>query len=75
MAVTLNEDLDYFGQTVNIAARVQSFADAGEICLTEGLYAAPGVRELLVGHDVEEFDAPLRGVEANARVFRVTAQS
>jgi class 3 adenylate cyclase len=75
IAVTLNENLDYFGQTVNIAARVQSFADAGEICLTEGLYAAPGVRELLAGHDVEEFDAPLRGVEANARVFRVTGRS
>ena len=75
IAVTLNENLDYFGQTVNIAARVQSFADAGEICLTEALYTAPGVRELLTGHDVEEFDAPLRGVEGNARVYRITGRS
>ena len=44
IAVTLNENLDYFGQTVNIAARVQSFAGAGEICLTEALYMAPSVR-------------------------------
>jgi class 3 adenylate cyclase len=73
IAVTLNENLDYFGQTVNIAARVQSFADAGEICLSEALYTAPGVRDLLAGHDVAEFDAPLRGVEGNARVYRVTA--
>lgn len=72
IAVTLNENLDYFGQTVNIAARVQSFADAGEICLTEALYTAPGVRELLITHDVQEFDAPLRGVEGNARVYRIT---
>ena len=28
LAVTLNDRLDYFGQTVNIAARVQSLADA-----------------------------------------------
>lgn len=75
IAVTLNENLDYFGQTVNIAARVQSFADAGEICLTEALYAAPGVRELLAGQDLDEFDAPLRGVEGNARVHRVIARS
>ncbi|WP_407159478.1 DUF5939 domain-containing protein [Bradyrhizobium sp. STM 3557] len=75
IAVTLNENLDYFGQTVNIAARVQAFADAGEICLTEALYTAAGVRQLLAGHDVEEFDAPLRGVEGNARVYRVTARS
>jgi class 3 adenylate cyclase len=75
IAVTLNENLDYFGQTVNIAARVQSFADAGEICLTEALYTASGVRELLAGRDVEAFDAPLRGVEGNARVYRVTGRS
>ncbi|MGY4627592.1 DUF5939 domain-containing protein [Bradyrhizobium sp. USDA 4486] len=75
IAVTLNENLDYFGQTVNIAARVQSFAGAGEICLTEALYTAPGVRQLLAGHDVEEFDAPLRGVEGDARVYRTTGRS
>jgi class 3 adenylate cyclase len=75
IAVTLNENLDYFGQTVNIAARVQSFADAGEICLTEALYTAPGVRQLLAGHNVEEFDAPLRGVEGDARVYRATGRS
>jgi class 3 adenylate cyclase len=71
IAVTLNENLDYFGQTVNIAARVQSFADAGEICLTEALYTAPGVRDLLAGYDVVAFDAPLRGIEGDARVYRV----
>ncbi|MBR0753051.1 adenylate/guanylate cyclase domain-containing protein [Bradyrhizobium jicamae] len=75
IAVTLNENLDYFGQTVNIAARVQSFADAGEICLTEALYTASGVRELLTGRDVEGFEAPLRGVEGSARVYRVTGRS
>lgn len=75
IAVTLNENLDYFGQTVNIAARVQSFADAGEICLTEALYTCPAVRQLLAGHDVAEFDAPLRGVEGEAHVYRVTGRS
>jgi len=75
IAVTLNDNLDYFGQTVNIAARVQSFADAGDICLTEALYTAPGVPELLAGHAVETFDAPLRGVEGDARVHRVNGRS
>jgi class 3 adenylate cyclase len=75
IAVTLNDNLDYFGQTVNIAARVQSFADAGEICLTEALYTAPGVGEVLAGRPVEAFDAPLRGVEGDARVYRITGRS
>ncbi|HEY7610172.1 MAG TPA: DUF5939 domain-containing protein [Alphaproteobacteria bacterium] len=73
IAVTLNDNLDYFGQTVNVAARVQSLADEGEICLSEALYAAPGVRDLLGGRRVLPFDAPLRGVEGSMRVYRVAA--
>ena len=71
IAVTLNENLDYFGQTVNVAARVQSLAGAGEICISEALNAAPGVSHLLVGYKVVEFDAPLQGVEGNACVYRI----
>jgi class 3 adenylate cyclase len=74
IAVTLNENLDYFGQTVNVAARVQSLADAGDICISEALYSAPGVSQLLAGHKIVEFDAPLRGVEGNACVYRVVRE-
>jgi class 3 adenylate cyclase len=34
LAVMLNERQDYFGQTVNIASRVQNLADARAICAT-----------------------------------------
>jgi hypothetical protein len=71
IAVTLNENLDYFGQTVNVAARVQSLAEAGEICISEALYSAPGVGQILTGLKIVEFDAPLRGVEGDACVYRV----
>jgi class 3 adenylate cyclase len=71
IAVTLNDNLDYFGQTVNVAARVQALAEAGEICLSEAVYTAPGVTALLAGRNVVAFDAPLRGVEGNASVYRV----
>ena len=74
IAVTLNENLDYFGQTVNVAARVQALADAGEICISEALYSAPGVSGLLSGHEVAAFDAPLHGVEGNACVYRIGRQ-
>lgn len=76
IAVTLNENLDYFGQTVNVAARVQSLAGAGEICIciSEALYSAPGVSDLLSGHKVIAFDAPLHGVEGNACVHRIIRQ-
>lgn len=65
----------HFGQTVNIAARVQSLANGSEICMTESLYTAPGVRELLAGHDVISFDAPLRGMEGKARMYRLISPS
>jgi class 3 adenylate cyclase len=71
IAVSLNENLDYFGQTVNVAARVQSLADAGEICISEALFSAPGVSKLLAGHRLIAFEAPLPGVEGIACVYRV----
>ncbi|MFL5015465.1 MAG: DUF5939 domain-containing protein [Rhizobium sp.] len=71
IAVTLNDNLDYFGQTVNVAARVQSLADAGEICISEALYTAPGVIHLLADHHVVEFGSSLHGVEGNASVYRI----
>lgn len=74
IAVTLNENLDYFGQTVNVAARIQSLADAGEICISEALYSASGVSDLIRGQKIIAFDAPLHGVEGNACVYRIVRQ-
>ncbi len=53
IAVTLNERLDYFGQTVNIAARVQQLAGADEICISGDVQSAEGVAALLGGLQVE----------------------
>jgi class 3 adenylate cyclase len=59
-AVTANGILDYFGQTVNVAARLQSEARAGELVMTADLYQRS---EATVGSlAVEEFDAHLKGV-------------
>ena len=42
LAVTLNERLDYFGQTVNLAARVQALSGAHEIVVTDAVLGEPG---------------------------------
>jgi class 3 adenylate cyclase len=73
IAVTLNERLDYFGQTVNIAARVQNLADADEIFVSQDVYEAAGVRDGLTGFVVEPRVAQLRGVQQELPVFRVGA--
>ncbi|HEV8246697.1 MAG TPA: adenylate/guanylate cyclase domain-containing protein, partial [Polyangiaceae bacterium] len=71
IAVTLNDRLDFFGQTVNIAARVQGLADADEIYITEEVYRAPGVTDLLEGFDVTAHAANLKGVQRTVKVYRV----
>ena len=71
IAVTLNERLDYFGQTVNIAARVQNLADGDEICITEEVYGTPGVAEIIAPYPVAKSEAELRGVSKAMSVYRL----
>jgi class 3 adenylate cyclase len=73
LAVTLNERLDYFGQTVNIASRVQSLAEAGEIVVTDDVLAHAGADELVERHRVEPGSAELRGVAGTLAVHRIRA--
>ncbi len=72
IAVTLNDRLDYFGQTVNTAARVQGVASADELCMTQDVMEAPGVRELLKGMKVAEESARLKGIADLVKVYRVS---
>ncbi|WP_282610081.1 adenylate/guanylate cyclase domain-containing protein [Pelagibius sp. Alg239-R121] len=72
LAINAGQTLDYFGQTVNIAARVQGLADAGEICLTSALNDNDEVPALLTrsgfcGHPEL---ARLKGVSAEEQIFR-----
>ena len=47
IAVTLNDRLDYFGRTVNLAARLQGESRGGDIVVSEAMADEPGVQELL----------------------------
>jgi class 3 adenylate cyclase len=71
IAVTLNDELDYFGQTVNIASRVQEMADASEIWITEDVWRYPGVHALLEAYPAEPRTAEFRGMEQPMTVVSV----
>ena len=73
IAVTLNERLDYFGQTVNIASRVQHLADADEIYVSESAYEDAGVKAAVEPFRVESRIAKLRGVQQDLRVYCIAA--
>jgi class 3 adenylate cyclase len=47
IAVALNDRIDYFGQDVNIAARVQGLADVNEVCISAAAMEAPGVADIV----------------------------
>jgi class 3 adenylate cyclase len=74
LAVTLNDRLDYFGQTVNIAARVQSLAGADEIVVTDDVLSLPGAAELVAGLQVDRSAVELKGIAGDVAVHRVHAQ-
>lgn len=71
VAVTFNDQLDYFGQTVNAAARVQSLARAGEIVVSDEVLTAEGVADAIGGLPVETETARVRGFAEPITVHRL----
>jgi class 3 adenylate cyclase len=71
LSVTLNERPDYFGTTVNIAARVQGLSQGGDVVLTDAVRDDPQVAALLAGYALESDSAALKGVDEPVRVHRV----
>jgi class 3 adenylate cyclase len=47
IVVTLNDRLDYFGSTVNLAARLQGQSKGGDIVLSQEIAADPAVAPIL----------------------------
>ncbi|WJR78507.1 adenylate/guanylate cyclase domain-containing protein [Bradyrhizobium sp. NP1] len=73
LAVMLNERQDYFGQTVNIAARVQSLSTAQEMHITGPVIDAPAVAEILDREAIRPIpkEAALRGIADKVLVYEI----
>lgn len=67
IAVTLNDRLDYFGSTVNVASRLEKFAGGGDVIVSEAVYADPEVRDFLREQEsklrAESFREMLKGFD------------
>jgi class 3 adenylate cyclase len=74
IVVTLNDRLDYFGQTVNIAARVQGLADAGEIYITDEAFNYPGVDAVVQPYECIPMQADVKGVRSQLKVHKIAAR-
>jgi class 3 adenylate cyclase len=73
LAVTLNDRLDYFGQTVNIASRVQGLAMSHSIFATEPVVRHAPTARLLAenGLVAQERRCALRGIAEEFTVYEI----
>ncbi|MGN6106910.1 MAG: DUF5939 domain-containing protein [Kofleriaceae bacterium] len=53
IAVRLNANADFFGSTVNVAAKLQALAEGYQIAMSEATYDAPGVAQYLAEQAAE----------------------
>ena len=73
LAVNLNSSIDYFGNTVNLAAKIQAIASAGQVGFTESVLNDPEVKNLLKekGLQPEKLDFEMKWAKRMLPVYRV----
>ncbi len=74
LAVNLNDKLDYFGTTVNLAARLQGQSQGGDVVISEKLRQDPAVARLLeeMGVKVTPFETSIKGFDEHFHLYRLT---
>jgi class 3 adenylate cyclase len=76
IVVTLNDRLDYFGSTANLAARLQGESKGGDIVVSQALAADPAVAPLLRGVASAAETATVKGFATPVAFLRlIPAQS
>lgn len=71
LAVNAEDRLDYFGQSVNRAARIQAQSIGGDVVIAESLTEDPRVRQVIQGIRAESFLADLKGDSPQVPLLRL----
>jgi len=71
LVVRANERLDFFGSTVNLAARLEGKAAPGHLMLTEDLAQDKAVAPLLQGRALRVQEASLKGIRETQRLVSI----
>jgi class 3 adenylate cyclase len=75
IAVTLNDRLDYFGSTVNLAARLEGESTGRDVVLSETVATDPEVASVLGGLSSRTATAMVRGFSEPVRYLRIVADA
>jgi class 3 adenylate cyclase len=72
ISVTLNERLDYYGSTVNIAARLEGEGAGGQITMSQAFVSDIAVQSMLSQLEVKERVVELKGIAGPVFIFLIT---
>jgi len=72
ISITLNGRLDYYGSTVNLAARLQAEGQAGDISMTQSVGEDPAVNKILQSYNPRLLERHLKGVEGSLPILQIT---
>jgi class 3 adenylate cyclase len=70
ISVTLNGRLDYYGEAVNLAARLEGLGSGGDITMSKTFASDPGVSAMLLDYDLREREENLKGFIAPVRIVQ-----
>ena len=75
IAVTLNDRLDYFGSTVNVAARLEALSQGDDVIISSDMSADPAVADWLNDPannlDVQRIETMLKGFDQYFDLYSV----
>jgi adenylate cyclase len=73
IAVNLNDKIDYFGTSVNMAARIQGLSDGREIMISEKFFNDSFAKKFLEEKkwDVESFVTSLKGLKDTYTIYKL----
>ncbi|MFC3226288.1 adenylate/guanylate cyclase domain-containing protein [Marinibaculum pumilum] len=75
VAVNTSGLMDYFGRTVNLAARLQAQSDGSDIVLTRAMAEDPAVAALIAGMPARDEVVQLRGIPEPTEIRRVQVEA
>ncbi len=71
ISVTLNDRLDYYGDAVNLAARLEGQSAAGQITMSAEFAADPAVSAILDNYESRQLELPIKGFDEPVGVTQI----
>jgi len=75
IAVTLNDRLDYYGETVSLSARLEGHGSGGDIIMSKSFTGDPVVSNILSNYELQEQELSLKGFNAPVAICLMRPQS